>query len=301
MIPWYTPANFKKWIRRALSPRPFLLALLVAGLAVTEVRFDWLERMAGSYLATTNRHRPQHGTIWEQGRQTDMARQSLAQFANQRQNVQREVRQAGSLGEVVANIAADTGVMLSADHFVDLYLKLPPVLSHEIMSPFTLLAYLSAGQWQRTFLERQGGQLSIYFLDAQNQVLHRLNVGALLLGHIERGEVAIQTGLDQLLDFAAHIYPADRFFQVLNTFSEEVQRRIISHPQDLLRVTGRIRRIAISSGAYGDAVDLGFEVEGLDGPRVILMQGVREDVRRFQQALEGGAVAGPRWSGEGRP
>jgi hypothetical protein len=301
MTPWHTPPNFKAWFRRLLAPRMVMLLLAVAGLAMTEVRFNWVERVAGAYLETTNPYRPQSGTIWDQDRRTDMARQTLAEYANQRQSVQREVRQAGSLSQVVANIADDTGVMISADHFVDLYLKLPPVLSHEIMSPYTLLTHMTGGQWQRAFLERHDKQLSIHLLDAQNQVLHRLNVGPLLLGHIERGEVAIQAGLDQLMDFAAHIYPAERFFKVLNTFPEDVQKRIISHPQDLLRVRGRIRRIAISSGAFGDAVDLGFEVEGLDGPRVILMQGDREDVRRFQRVLEGGSGPGPTWTGEARP
>jgi hypothetical protein len=298
MRPWYTPATFKAWLRRVFAPRLVFILLIVTGLAFTEVRFAWLERVAGAYLVTTNAYRPQSGTIWEQGRQTDKARETLAQYANQRQSVQREVRQAGTLGQVVANIVDDTGVMLSADQFVDLYLKLPPVLSQEIMSPYTMLTYLAGGFWQRSFLERQGKQLTIYLLDAQNQVLHRLNVGPLLLGHIERGEIAIETGLDQLMDFAAHIYPADRFFEVLNTFSEDAQRRIISHPQDLLRVTGRIRRIAISDSAFGDAVDLGFEVEGLDGPRVILMQGSREEVLRFQRVLEAGPATGRNWRQE---
>ncbi|MCJ8501653.1 hypothetical protein [Desulfatitalea alkaliphila] len=301
MMPWYAPTSITAWLRRLLSPRPLLLGLLVVGLMTTELRLDWLERMAGYYLATTNPQRPRYGAIWDQGRQADQARQALAQFANQRQNLQREARQAGSLAEVVATIAEDTGAMISADHFADLYLKLPPVLSQEILSPFTLLAYNAEGQWQRTFLERQDGALTIYLLDAQNQVLHRLNVGPLLLGHIERGEVAIQTGLDQLLDFSLHIYPADRFFKTLNTLPEQVQQRIISHPRDLLGVSGRIRRVAISSGAYGDAVDLGFEVEGLDGPRVILMQGVREDVRRLQQMLEAPSDASRRWTEGGRP
>lgn len=301
MTSWHTPANFKAWVRRLPAPRMVMLFLAVAGLATTEERFNWMERVAGAYLETTNPYRPQSGTIWEQDRRTVMARQTLAEYANHRQSVQREVRQAGSLSQVVANIAEDTGVMISADHFVDLYLKLPPVLSHEIMSPYTLLTYMTGGQWQRAFLERHDKQLSIHLLDAQNQVLHRLNVGPLLLGHIERGEVAIEAGLDQLMDFAAHIYPAERFFKVLNTFPEDVQKRIISHPQDLLQVRGRIRRIAISSGEFGDAVDLGFEVEGLDGPRVILMQGDREDVRRFQRVLEGGSAIGSTWTGEARP
>lgn len=283
------------------SPRLMVLFLALVGLATTEMRFNWLEKAAGAYLVTTNSYRPQSGTIWEQDRRTDMARQALAQYANHRQSLQREVRQATSLGQVVANIADDTGVMISVDHFVELYLKLPPILSHEIMSPYTLLTYQTGGRWQRAFLERHDNQLSIYLLDAQNQVLHRLNVGKLLLDHIERGEVAIQAGLDQLLDFATHIYPADHFFKVLNTFPEEMQKRVVSHPQDLLQVSGRIRRVAISSSAFGDAVDLGFEVEGIDGPRVMLMQGAREEVRRFQRVLEGGSPAGWTWTGEARP
>ncbi len=297
MTPWYTPTNFKAWLRRLLALRTAMLLLLMIALVVTEFRFDWIENAVGAYLVTTNSRRPESGTIWDQGRQSDMARQTLAQYADQRQNVQREVRRATSMGQVVAGIDSDRGAMISAPHFVELYLKLPPVLSHEIISPYTLLTQLSTGHWRRTFFERQGQQLSVYLLDDHSQVLHRLALGPGLLGHIQRGEVAIHSSLYHLSDFAAFIYPAEQFFTALNALPASVRQGIIAHPEDLLRVSGRIVRVGISSDAVDGAVDLGFEVEDAEEPRVILMQGRPNDVQRLKWILEEQAVT--QWSGSG--
>jgi hypothetical protein len=293
MIPWYAPTDMRIWCSRLLAPRSVVLVCVLAVVGITEFRFDWIEKAVGAYLVSTNAYRPRSGAIWDKGREADSARQALAQYTDQRQDLQREVRQAVSLGQIVSNLAEGKGAMISAEHFVELYLKLPPVLSHEIASPYTLLTYLSSGRWQRTFLERQDQQLLVYMLDANNQVIHHLGIGQILLSHIERGEVAIRTGLDQLSDFNAHIYPAERFFAELAGMPEEARKRVVSHPEDLLRVDGRIERVGISDQIIGDAVDLGFEVNGLDGPRVILMQGVKQDVLWIQSILEEGAS--PRW------
>lgn len=287
MIPWYAPATFAQWFRRLWSPRTVALALFLLALIVTEWRFAWMERAAGSYLVTTNRYRPKSGTVWEQGLQSDQARKALAQFATQQQNVQREAQQAGSLGQVVANMDAK-GAMISAEHFLNLYLNLPPVLAQEIASPYVLLALSSAGRWERAFFQQENENLSISLLDNQNQVIHRLSIGSVLMGHIERGEVAIRTSLEQLSDFSDNIYAAELFFEELNALPEASRRRVVAHPEDLLRLSGRILRIGISAGAMGDNVDLGFEVEDLEGPKVILMQGAREEVRQLQRAMEGG-------------
>jgi hypothetical protein len=45
----------------------------------------------------------------------------------------------------------------------------------------------------------------------------------------------------------------------------------------------------------GDAVDLGFEIEDLDDPKVILAQGRKDDVRRLLWVLEG--RTGDNWIG----
>ncbi len=288
MTPWYAPTDMNIWRRRLLVPRSVVLVCLLAVAGITEFRFDWIEKAVGAYLTTTNAYRPRSGAIWEKGREADSARTTLAQYADQRQHLQSEVRQAHSLGQLVANLGEDKGAMISSEHFIELYLKLPPIISHEIVSPFTLLTLQSDGRWQRTFLERKGNNLLVYMLDGSNQVIHRLSIDQVLLVHIERGEVAIRTGLDQLADFNGRIYLAERFFKALDGLPEEERKRIVAHPEDLLRVEGRIERVGISEQMIGDAVDLGFEVSGRDGPRVVLMQGARDEVLRIQRLLEEG-------------
>ena len=286
---WYYPTNFKAWARRIATLRTAVLVIVLVALAVTELRFDWVELMVGNYLATTNTRRPESGAIWDQGHQTDSARQTLTQYMSEVQSTQREARRAASLGQVVASIESSQGAMISTDHFIELYLKLPPVLSHEIISPFTLLTHISDNRWQRAFFERQDQQLTIYLLDDHNQVLHRLAGGPALMEHIQRGEVAIQTSLYHLADFAAHIYPAAEFFTALTTLPEDVRIGVIADPQELLRISGRIVRVGISNQASAGAVDLGFEVEDLVDAKVILTQGREADVRRLQWVLDGRA------------
>ncbi|MEJ2038036.1 MAG: hypothetical protein P8X55_03780 [Desulfosarcinaceae bacterium] len=287
MTPWYLPASFKFWCLRLITLRTLAIGLLLTGLITTEMRFDWIEVVVGHYLVSTNAERPESGTIWEQGRQAHLARQTLETFMTERQSSQQEARRAASLGQVIDGLGAESGAMLSAAHFVELYLKLPPVLANELMSTYTLLAFISGGQWQRTFLEQQDRQLLIYLLDGNNQVLHRLSVGSALLAHIRRGEVAIDTSLEQLADMRTHIFPAEQFFNALNTFPSAVRKGIIASPEDLLRVSGRIARVGISNRPVAGVVDLGFEVDGVQGAKVLLMQGRFEDVQRLMWALEG--------------
>jgi hypothetical protein len=285
MIPWYAPWSYSDYFRRWVALRSILLLGLIVLMAVTEFRFNWLEDVVGAYLVKTNAARPESGAIWDQGRQSELARQTLNEYTHQRQDVQREARGASSLGQVLAGLG-DRGAMISAAHFVDLYLKLPPALAHEVVSPYVLLSQLSSRQWQRTFFENQDRELAIYLLDDQNQVLHRIAVGAELIEYIRQGEIAIHTGLHQLGDFAAHVYPADVFFNTLNALPEEVRKGIVQSPEELLRIAGRVVRVGVSSQPMGDATQLGFEVEDLQGPKVILTQGRTRDVQRLLWILE---------------
>ncbi len=286
MIPWYAPVSFKEYGRRLLTLRSALVLSALVALTATELHFNWVESIVGSYLTTTNYARPESGTIWDQGHQSELARQTLNQYTNQRQDSQREARRATCLGQVLAGLGKERGVMISAAHFVELYLKLPPVLGHEIISPYTLLSQMSSNKWQRTFFEQQEQQLSVYLLDDHNQVLYRLTIGPELIEHIQQGEIAVHTGLHQLGDFAAHIYPAEQFFSVLNTMPEEVRKGVLASPEDLLRMAGRIVQVGISSESLGDTATLGFEIEELQGPKVILTQGRKQDVEHLLWMLE---------------
>ena len=287
MSSWYQPIDIQTWFRRLLAPRSLIVFLILLAIAVTDLRLNWIENIVGAYLVKTNAGRPESGTIWDQGHKSSQARQTLEGYMNQRRSAQDEARRATSLGQLTTAIESTGNAMISAEHFVELYMKLPPLLSQELISPFTMLSYMSSGRWQRAYFERQDSQLLIYLLDAENQVLHRLSVTPGLLALIQRGEVAITTGLDQLADFAGHIYAAERFFNILNSFPATVRQAIVAHPEDLLRVSGRLMRVGIAEAAHGDTVDLGFEIQGADGLKVILMQGAAEEVRTLQRLLEG--------------
>jgi hypothetical protein len=304
MSSWYLPADIQAWSRRLLAPRSATLLLLLAALAMTELRFDWIESLVGGYLVKTNVGRPESGAGWEQGRQSHQARQTLESFMNQRRSAQAEASRAGSMGQLIASIGAANTTMVSSEHFVELYQKLPPILSHELISPFVVLALTSAGKWQRTYFERQDQQLLIFLLDGDNQVLQRIAVNAALLNLIQRGEVAITGSLDQLSDFARHIFPAERFFNMLNAMPVAQRRAIIPDPSELLRISGRIVRVGISNNTDGDNVDLGFEIQAADGLKVILVQSRADEARRLQRALEGGSAfiwPPPRVENEGIP
>lgn len=291
MIPWYAPTSLKDHLQRLISLRSALVLCVIMALAVTELRFDWIESTVGAYMVTTNSGRPQSGAVWDQGHQSDEARRTLSQYMNERTDVQREARGATSMGQVLAGIDPERGAMISADHFIELYQKLPPVLSHEIVSPYTLLTQMSTGKWIRTFFEFQGEQLSIYFLDGHNQVLHRLSLGPVLVEHVRRGEVAIQSRLDRLSDFAAQIYPAEQFFAALDSLSDGVRRQILDSPGNLLRVSGRIVRVGISDRPVAGIVEIGFEIEEAQGFKVILTQGQVSAVRQLQWLLEDQSVS----------
>ena len=177
--------------------------------------------------------------------------------------------------------------MLSADHFRRLYLRLAPSIAHEIISPFELLGIASSGLWRRTYFEKSAAGLMIYLLDADNRVLQQLELGHLLLSQLKRGEVALAESLDELPVFENRIYPADRFFNALESFPEDVRRSMVPQPETLLEVPGQIVRIGISDETQSGFIELGFEF--LDGPqrRVVLVQGHEWAVWRLRSNLEG--------------
>jgi len=304
MTEWAEPRDFREWGKRIFAARPILLLTLVISIFILELRFDWMERLIGSYLLTTNSERPESGSIWDKSHQTRTAQQTLEQILTDRQAVQREARSAATFTQIAANVAPGKGVMLSADHFRKLYLQLPPPVADEIISPFDLLEIINRGRWRRTYFEQSGGGLAIYLLDASNRVLQHLELDSLLLSQLKRGEVAIAESLDQLPVFKNRIYSAEQFFNALNTFPEDVRRSMVPHPETLLEVAGQIVRVGISDETLSGFIELGFEFFDGTQHRVVVIQGQEWAVWRLRSHLEGmekdhvaGQVDDPRKNG----
>jgi hypothetical protein len=287
MSDWAEPRDFREWAKRVFALRPILTLMLVSSIFVLELRFDWMERILGTYLITTNSERPESGSIWEKSRQTRTARKRLEQILTDRQTLQREARSAATFTQIAANVSPGKGVMLSADHFRKLYLRLAPSIAHEIISPFELLGIVSDGRWRRTYFEKSGAGLMIYLLDADNRVLQQLELGLVLLSQLKRGEVALAESLDHLAIFENRIYPADRFFNSLESFPEDVRRSMVPQPETLLEVPGQIVRVGISDETQSGFIELGFEFLNGTQRRVVLVQGHEWAVWRLRSNLEG--------------
>jgi hypothetical protein len=284
---WSEPKDLRSWVRRGLTLNALILWAVFCALLAAELKLDWVERVIGAYLVSTNPVRPESGAIWEKGRKAREARSAVEQLAAGRESHQRLARNAGSLNEILATVAPGQGVMLSAEHFRELYQKLPQGYSAEMVSPFELLRLGSAGNWNRVYLERSADGLVVYLLEPGNRVLKQFKVSAPALALIARGSALASQSLEDLPRFQGRIYPAERFFAILASFPEEVRRSLLPQPERLLEFSGRITRVGISDEAVTGLVEIGFEILSGSRRQVLPIQGQDWAVWRLRSLLEG--------------
>ena len=131
MNAWSHPQTIGDWLKGMVALRPVVLVLLLSLGLIAELRFDWAEHLVGRYIVTTNPFRPESGAIWEKGHRTEDARQILEKIVTDKQAVQREAREAQNFTQVAQTLSRGIELILSADHFRQLYNALPPELAAE--------------------------------------------------------------------------------------------------------------------------------------------------------------------------
>lgn len=277
----------RPWAAGAPGGTGIILVALLAALVASELKLNWVERLVGAYLVATNAERPESGAIWEKGRKAQTARMAIDKLASDREASQRMARNAGTLNEIVAALAPGQGAMLSAEHFRELYQKIPSGIAAEMISPFDLLRFTSEKRWTRAYLEKSSEGLTIYLLEANNQVLRQVRVAAATLALMARRGAAANQSLEDLASFQNRIYTAERFFAALSVLTEEERRGLIAQPERLLEVSGQITRVGLSDEALAGFVDVGVEVQAGSQRRVILIQGQDWAVWRLRSLLEG--------------
>ena len=286
MTDWAEPKNLTEWSQRVFALRPILLTLLVISIFILEMRFDWVERMIGAYLVTTNAARPESGTVWEKGHRTQTAQRHLEKIITDRQTSQREARNADSFLQISASLPAGQGAMLSAERFRQLYLELPRSVSQEIISTFDLLSVAGQGNWQRTYFEKNGDVLVAYLLDPENRVLREVEIPSDILQQIDRSDSVKAETLESLPNYKNRIYPAERFFKALASFPEEIRRNVILNPETLLEQSGRMVRVGISDEAVSGYIEVGFEFVVGTQHQVILARGQEWAVWSLRSYME---------------
>ncbi len=281
------PNDLRQWVVRSFSAPVFMLGLVFLVLIVSELKLNWAERTVGAYLVAVNDDRPESGAIWEKGRKTQTARLAVDKLASDREAHQRMARNAGTLNEVIAALTPGQGVMLSAEHFRELYQKIPSGIAAEMISPFDLLRFTSEKRWTRAYLEKTADGLMVYLLEPNNQVLRQFKVAAATLALVARRSDMASQSLEDLASFQNRIYPAERFFAALASLPEEDRRGLISQPERLLEVSGQVTRVGISDEAVAGFVDVGVEIQAGSQRRVLLLQGQDWAVWRLRSLLEG--------------
>ncbi|CAB5089936.1 hypothetical protein D3OALGA1CA_5814 [Olavius algarvensis associated proteobacterium Delta 3] len=284
---WSEPRSFREWLSRLVSLRCLLTLLIVYCLALSELRFDWVERSIGAYLVTTNPARPRSGHIWEKSRDTVIARKTLEKIVTDRQASQRSALDATNLVEMVATLPEDQGAMLSADRFRGLYRNLPDRLAADLMSPIELLRLSSSGKWARAYLRKQDGGLKIYLLDPGNRVLKEIDVLSEFLRRIEREGILIEGALEDIPGLTNRLYPAQQFFSALEALPKEARIEVLDQPETLLSMSNPVDRVGISDEALSGFIDIGFEFLENGTPKVILVQARDWAVWQLSLLLEG--------------
>jgi hypothetical protein len=277
----------RPWAAGAPGGTGIILVALLAALVASELKLNWVERLVGAYLVAINAERPESGAIWEKGRKAQTARMAIDKLASDREASQRMARNAGTLNEIVAALAPGQGAMLSAEHFRELYQKIPSGIAAEMISPFDLLRFTSEKRWTRAYLEKSSEGLMVYLLEANNQVLRQFRVAAATLALMARRGAAANQSLEDLASFQNRIYTAERFFAALSALTEEERRGLIAQPERLLEVSGQITRVGLSDEALAGFVDVGVEVQAGSQRRVFLIQGEDWAVWRLRSHLEG--------------
>jgi hypothetical protein len=283
---WSEPRDFREWLSRLFSLRAILVILIVYSLALAELRFDWIEKAVGSYLARTNNRRPQLGAIWEKGQETLTARKTLEQIVTDRESSQRVAREAQTLSQIAEVLAPNQGVMISAAHFRELYLSLPPAVAQDIVSPFELLLLQSTGRWERTYFRKFGNSLKVFLLDLESRVLRELDVPRELMARLRQQDGFSDGVLEDFPSLKNRIYPAQHFFEALAQQPEEIRRSILPAPERLLASSRRILRVGVSDEALSGLVDIGLEFESEGGARVMVVQARDWAVWRLRLDLE---------------
>ncbi len=275
MQKWYDPFSAGEWARRTFSFFNLGLLIFTVAFGVSEFRFDWCEKLVGSYLLATNDQRPETGALWETGRQTSNAHKSLNRIITQREDSRRSVHNADSFYHLVESLGPGEWVTLEKEHFKRLYLSLAPGIGRQLIDPSHLVWLLSKNMTDRIFCEGMTEGVTLYFIDSRNRVIHQIDLKKNTIGEIQSRDEPVQGRLTEIGAFSGRIYPAEKFFEAMLKLPPEIIPELMVDPELLLKQEGTIQAVGIWNEADGGYIKLGFEFF-LRGENKVLMIQARE-------------------------
>jgi hypothetical protein len=284
---WYDPFTFSEWLKRTFSVLNIAVLVVTAMFVISEFRFDWFEKMVGSYLISTNDFRPQTGPIWETGRQTTNARQFLDTLISKKQKARVNVQNATSFTQLASGIQPGEWVTLEKQEFKSLYLTIHQASAARVVEPSYLLWLLNSETLDRIFCEGVEDGLNIYFIDSENRVIRKIELTQNEILTLEDGIQPVKGRLSDIPEFSGRIYAAEDFFNALFKLPSDIIPDLISHPEILLSLDGRITRVGIWNESENGYIRLGFEMQVNGDRRLIFLNGREWAVWQLSLNLKG--------------
>ena len=284
---WYDPFSITEWLKRTFSFLNIAVVVFTALFVFSEFRFDWFEKLVGAYLISTNDSRPQTGPIWETGRQTTNARQYLDTIISKKEKMQKNVHQAASFSQLASGILPGEWVTLEKQEFKSLYLSVPRVSALKIIEPASLLWLLNGNALDRIFCEGTDNGINIYFIDSQNRVIKKIELTRDDIRSLDDGIQPIEGRLSDMPEFHGRIFEAEDFFNGLLRLPADIIPDLITHPEVLLMLEGRITRVGIWNESKNGYIRLGFEFRENGSSRVVFVSGREWAVWQLSLNLKG--------------
>ncbi|MEA2059488.1 MAG: hypothetical protein U9P10_02980 [Thermodesulfobacteriota bacterium] len=284
---WHEPFEPSEWLKRIFSCLNTVIFIGAALFIFSELRFDWCEKLTGSYLAMSNANRPETGTVWKAGKSSYRAKAHLKNIIDDRHTSARNAGEAGSFLELSSKILPGQWTHLESPHFKQLYLDLPDSYAREIIDPAELIWLFGTTDLNRILCKSKPGGIVIYFLDTGNRVIRDIELDADRLAFIEEKERPFKANLDAIPEFKNRIFPAEKFFSVLLDLPGDINHDLMINPGKLLRQPGKILRAGISEEADSGYIKMGFEFYHKGETTIVTVKGREWAVWRLSLSLTG--------------
>ncbi|MFN2356517.1 MAG: hypothetical protein ABR534_02130 [Desulfotignum sp.] len=284
---WYEPFDFQERVKRTFSFLNLGILIFSAVIIFSEFRYDWCERLLGTFVASTNDTRPEKGAIWELGQDTISAHESLHKIISRKTDTHQFAQRADSFSHLSARLIPGEWVILDTNQFKRLYRSLPLTHARQIMEPARLIWLLNGDVTDRIFCEGLKNGMKIYFINAENRVVADIDLKENTLAAIAEKQYLEPGRLEKFQGFDGRIYPAEQFFTGVFKLPKEMIPDLLPDTDLILDQDGTILRIGIWNEARDGFIQLGFEFLHQGQPRVLFVRAREWAVWQLGLVLKG--------------
>lgn len=269
-------------IRTLLVDQWYRIAFTVLAVGITtaavvmEFRVNYVERAIGRYLTWHNADRQEAGQIWETVTKSEEVQQQLDDLVQDRRAQVSLDEQVASLAELITMVTEREQVILTRDRFLEIYNQMPVYQSALIVEPVQLLQLTGSLEgWQRVLIESSSGELIIYLVDGNNEVLTERRLAADYVTYYMSGADtrALDAGAATQLG-GQEPYPAEVFYSAWAKLPVDQREGIPLSSDNLLSWRYRLQRVAVDLHTLvGDRLEVAFELSGYQGLTTVRVLG----------------------------